>query len=223
MSKIRLIMVKTVFLSIPFLYYFEYNKEWELIKMTHAVTSMNTRRTLARSLRNAMQKKPFSKITVTEIITDCGVNRKTFYYHFQDIYDLLRWMVQQDAVEVVKNFDLNSDISEAISFVMDYIDDNNHLVTCAYDSIGHDVVKSFFYSDFIALTEEYIGQMEKQFDKHLEDKYKAFLSKFYTEALSGMLMEWIKNREEINKELVISHITKTMTTSLTALIDAYSI
>ena len=33
-----------------------------------------------------MEKKPLSKITVSEIIADCGVNRKTFYYHFEDIY-----------------------------------------------------------------------------------------------------------------------------------------
>lgn len=30
-----------------------------------------------------MEKKPLSKITVSEIIADCGVNRKTFYYHLR--------------------------------------------------------------------------------------------------------------------------------------------
>ena len=37
-----------------------------------------------------MEKKPLSNITVSEIIADCGVNRKTFYYHFEDIYALLK-------------------------------------------------------------------------------------------------------------------------------------
>ena len=124
--------------------------------MTHAVTSMNTKRALAASLRNAMEKKTFSKITVTEIIKECGVNRKTFYYHFQDIYALLKWMVQQDAVEVVKQFDLVSNIEDAIRFVMDYIEKNEHLIACAYDSVGHDIVKSFFYDDFTAITLRYI-------------------------------------------------------------------
>ena len=189
--------------------------------MTHAVTSMNTKRALARSLRNAMEKKPFSKITVTEIITDCGVNRKTFYYHFQDIYALLKWMVKQDAVEVVKNFDPVADFEEAISFVMNYVEENNHLITCAYDSIGHDVVKSFFYSDFIALMGSFIEAKEKKLNMRFDEKYRAFLSKFYTEALSGMLMDWIRDRECVDKDVVIEHISKTLTTSLTSLIRAY--
>ncbi len=189
--------------------------------MTHAVTSMNTKKALARSLRNAMEKKPFSKITVTEIITDCGVNRKTFYYHFQDIYALLKWMVKQDAVEVVRNFDLLADFEEAISFVMNYVEENNHLITCAYDSIGHDVVKSFFYSDFISLMETFIEGKEKMLSMRLDDKYRAFLSKFYTEALSGMLMDWIRDRECVDKEVVIEHISKTIITSLTSIIRTY--
>lgn len=42
--------------------------------------SMATKKALAASLKNAMRKKAFSKITVKEIITDCGINRNTFYY-----------------------------------------------------------------------------------------------------------------------------------------------
>lgn len=191
--------------------------------MTHAVTSMNTKRALARSLRNAMEKKPFSKITVTEIITDCGVNRKTFYYHFQDIYALLKWMLQQDAIEVVKQFDIVTDLEGAIAFIMKYVEENNHLISCAYDSIGHDVVKSFFYADFIALTAQFIEAREKSMDIRLDEKYRTFLSKFYTEALSGMLMDWIKDRETIDKETIIEHISRTLTTSLNQLIKTYGL
>ena len=187
--------------------------------MTHAVTSMNTKRALAHSLRTAMEKKPFSKITVTEIIRDCGVNRKTFYYHFQDIYALLKWMLDQDAIEVVKNFDLTSDFEQAIAFVMNYVEENNHLILCAYDSVGHDVVKSFFYSDFISLTQNYIEAKENSVNIRLDDDYRSFLSKFYTEALSGMLMDWIKDRETVSNDSVIHYISITINTSLTDLIQ----
>ena len=189
--------------------------------MTHAVTSMNTKRALASSLRNAMEKKPFSKITVTEIITDCGVNRKTFYYHFQDIYALLKWMLQQDAIEVVKNYDFTANVEEAIAFVMNYVEEKNHLISCAYDSIGHDVIKSFFYSDFIVLMEQYIDAKEKKFNISLDEKYKSFLAEFYTEALSGMLLDWIKDRDTVEKDSVIEYISRTLDSSLIGLIKTY--
>lgn len=48
--------------------------------MRHEVTTLNTKKELAASLKRFMEKKPLSKITVSGIIADCGVNRKTFYY-----------------------------------------------------------------------------------------------------------------------------------------------
>ena len=82
--------------------------------MKHEVTTLNTKKMLAASLKIYMEKKPLSKITVSEIIADCGVNRKTFYYHFQDIYGLMKWMLEEEAIEVVKQFDLLVDYREAI-------------------------------------------------------------------------------------------------------------
>ena len=84
--------------------------------MKHDATTLRTKKALAESLKNLMQSKPFSKITVSEITRDCGVNRKTFYYHFEDVYDLLKWMLEQEAIEVVKNFDLFVNLEEAITF-----------------------------------------------------------------------------------------------------------
>ena len=56
-----------------------------------------------------MKSKKFSAITISEIVEACEVNRKTFYYHFQDIYGLLKWVIEQEAIEVVKNFDFIAD------------------------------------------------------------------------------------------------------------------
>ena len=191
--------------------------------MKHEITSMNTKRALANSLRKAMEKKTFSKITVSEIITDCGVNRKTFYYHFQDIYALLKWMLEQDAIEVVKKFDLIVDYEEAITFVMNYVESNTHLINCAYDSIGHDQVKSFFYSDFISVVDNLISSAETKLGKHLEQNYKRFLVKFYTEALSGMIMDWIKDKETLDRDVVIKHISNTVRTTLIETINTYGV
>ena len=112
--------------------------------MTNEELSLRTKQSLAAALKKAMAKKPLSKITVSELVTTCNINRKTFYYHFTDIYDLLKWMMEQDAIEVVKNFDLLVNTEEAIRFVMDYVDQNHHIINCAYDSMGREEIKRFF-------------------------------------------------------------------------------
>ena len=48
-----------------------------------------TKKALAASLKKLLEQKTLDKITVVDLAEDCGVNRQTFYYHFQDIYDLV--------------------------------------------------------------------------------------------------------------------------------------
>lgn len=191
--------------------------------MKHEVTSLNTKKLLAESLKKAMQKKNFSKITVSEIIADCGLNRKTFYYHFEDIYALLKWMLEEEAIEVVKNFDLLVDYEEAISFVMDYVENNNHIINCVYDSIGRDEMKRFFYSDFIELVSSVIDKSEDMVGLYLNPEYKIFISNFYTEALSGMLIDWIKERETRDRNKVVTYISNTFKASLAGILNEYGV
>ena len=43
-----------------------------------------TQRALADAIKQLMEEQPFSKISVGDIYRQCGMNRKSFYYHFRD-------------------------------------------------------------------------------------------------------------------------------------------
>ena len=128
--------------------------------MKNEKISLMTKKVLASSLKEFMRHKPFSKITVKEIIQNCGVNRNTFYYHFDDIYALLRWMLTEEAIDIVRQFNLLVDYEDAIRFIMNYIDENDYIINCAYDAIGRDEMKSFFYSDFIDIISTIINEAD---------------------------------------------------------------
>lgn len=51
-----------------------------------------TKNALAASMKRLMRQRPFEKISVSDICNDCGINRKSFYYHFRDKYDLVNWI-----------------------------------------------------------------------------------------------------------------------------------
>lgn len=182
--------------------------------MKHEVTTLNTKRTLAASLKTFMGKKPLSKITVSEIIVDCGVNRKTFYYHFTDIYALLKWMLEEEAIEVVKQFDLLVDYREAVLFVMHYVRENKHLLCCAYDSMGRDEMKRFFYADFIGITRKVVQNAEQQLGIRAEDNFKEFLAHFYTEAVAGLLIDEFTDKEGHDPEKAADYFALILKNSL---------
>ena len=54
-----------------------------------------TKKLLADGLKELLEKKTLDKITVKELVATCGVNRQTFYYNFQDIYEQLQSRIRQ--------------------------------------------------------------------------------------------------------------------------------
>ena len=190
--------------------------------MKHEATTLRTKKALADSLKKIMIKKPLSQITVTEIISDCGVNRKTFYYHFQNICDLLKWMLEEEAVAVVKKYDLMVDYQEVLLFVMDYVDENKHIINCAYDFMGREGMKRFLYADFIDLVQTVIKGAERQLNLHVPQGFREFLCRFYTEALAGVLIDWFKEPKAFTREEVADYVFSIFQNSLPGILASHA-
>ena len=67
----------------------------------HLSCSEITKRKIAFALKELMETIPFEKITISDISQKSGIHRQTFYYHFQDRYELLDWLLN---MELVSNF-----------------------------------------------------------------------------------------------------------------------
>ena len=191
--------------------------------MTNEELSLRTKRSLAAALKSAMEKKALSKITVSELATACRINRKTFYYHFQDIYALLKWMLEQEAIEVVKNFDFIVNTEEAIRFVMDYVDQNKHIINGAFDSMGYEEIKRFFYKDLFTIIYSAIEQGETELGVTVDQQFKDFFAIFYTEASAGLIIEWAKNRMTQDKETILQNLLSVFKISIPAVLKGKTI
>ncbi|PWJ49911.1 TetR/AcrR family transcriptional regulator C-terminal domain-containing protein [Faecalicatena contorta] len=186
--------------------------------MTHKETSLRTKKALCASLKELMRHKAFSKITVSELIRDCDINRKTFYYHFEDIFGLLKWMLEQEAIDVVKQFDLLIDFQDAFVFVIDYVEANSYFLNCIYNSVGRDELKRFFYQDFIGLVETIISKNEKKVGTTISDGFRFFLCDLYTEGIAGMIINLFQHPDKYTKEDLIDYFTIVMHNSIPAVI-----
>lgn len=167
-------------------------------------SNLVTKKALASSLKEIMEKKPLSKISVREISEACGVNRKTFYYHFQDIYDLLKWIFEEEAIEVVKQFDFLVDFNDAIRFTLNYVEENKVICNCAFDALGRDELKRFFQKDFFYVIGNIVLQLSE--GKKVPDDFKQFLIHTYTETFASLLIEWIQNTENRDREKFIRYM-----------------
>lgn len=49
-----------------------------------------------------IRQKSVDKITVKALIQECGISRQTFYYHFQDLMEVIEWSVQRAMQDMLK-------------------------------------------------------------------------------------------------------------------------
>ena len=181
--------------------------------MTNEELSLKTKMQLAEALKAAMLHKPFSKITVKDIAEASGINRKTFYYHFQDIYDLLRWTLDTNQREVLlKMFDTGN-FADSIQRVMDHIEQNQYLINCAYDAVGQEGLKFLFANAFNKLAAGIIKQAEKKTKRTLTQEYRTFLIHFYAKGIAGIMLDWITEKNYPDKETTLKYIMRIIQTA----------
>ncbi len=178
--------------------------------MRHEISSLKTKQALSAALKSKMQKKPLAKISITDIVTECKVNRKTFYYHFTDIYDLVRWTFEEDAHKIISQYDFAIEYAEIIIYTMDYIESNEYIINCARDSLGLEALKGFFYKSFIDLAQKIIEAREESSTVKLDENYKQFLFVFFASAISSILFKWLYDGHKTDKQQICNMIKQTI-------------
>ncbi len=116
----------------------------------------------AEALRKRLLTTPFDKITVTELAEDCGVNRQTFYYHFEDIYDLTRQFLRKEAETLVEFDEEPFDWKKCVSALIKYIDENHALCASLLNSMGHRLLKKILAEDIERLIRRVIDTYRKE-------------------------------------------------------------
>ena len=182
--------------------------------------SSETKILMAEALKKLIQNRPFTKITVQDIVSECNINRNTFYYHFENNYDLLYYAYSREVQNIVDSFrSANGTIPQAMDFVLNYIDKNIPLCLYAYESLGETQLKTIFekdLNDFVRNTIDYFGDLEKV--TYSED-FKSFIAFSYTNLLSTQIIWYIRHSKDLDKQIFRDCLQTFFTASLKSVLE----
>ena len=143
-----------------------------------------------QSLKKLLLQKPLNKITINDITEDCGVNRMTFYYHFKDIYDLVDWIMVEDAAKALEGRQSFENWTDAFLDILHQVQDNKVLVMNVYRSVSREQVEQYLYKLLDSMLRDFVDRSAQGFT--VQDADKQFIIDFYKYALVGMALEWIR-------------------------------
>lgn len=165
-----------------------------------------TKIALGESLKKLLSTKTLDSITITDIAEDCGVNRQTFYYHFQDIYGLLDWIFVNETKNAINTNVTYANWVDCLENVFAYMLENKNFFTNIYHSVSRDRVEHYLHD----IQRYYLGVVIKELDPHheLSTEDKDFIEDFIAYAIVGIILEWIRCDMKNDYHLLIERIAK---------------
>jgi len=165
-----------------------------------------TKRALASTMKELMREMPFEKIKVTDICERCDMNRKSFYYHFRDKYDLVNWIFDNEFIAVVsrKNLDTGYDF---LSFLCQHLYDNSDFYRKALKIQGQNSFSEHFREMFLPIQTEYMRQL---FGKEDIDE---FYINFFSDAFVSAIERWILDKNCVEPDSFVALLQSCVTQS----------
>lgn len=168
-----------------------------------------TEKALTESLKKLMNTTPLEKITINNIVTDCKVNRRTFYYHFQDIYAFLEWIFKTEVADLISGNKSHQTWQQGFLNILLYLGQNRKMVINTYHSIGREQLEYHLYNSVYNLVFDVVNEIAV--DIKVSENDKAFVANFYKFAFVGLLLDWIRTNMTENPEQIIDKLDKMIT------------
>ena len=151
--------------------------------------SQLTKRALEESLKRLLLTKPLNKITIADITSDCGISRMTFYYHFQDIYDLVEWACEEDAARAIAGNKTADTWQTGLLDTFLALRENKSFIASIYHDMSREQVERFLVPVVSDLVKSVVDEHAAR--RHVHEQDRDFIARFFAHALIGTVLDWI--------------------------------
>jgi AcrR family transcriptional regulator len=149
-----------------------------------------TKQAIKQSLIKLLNEKPTGKITVKDIVEDCGINRNSFYYHYNDIPSLIDEIVRDEADQIVAEHRTLDSLEESFDIAADFVAANRQAVVYLYRSTNRDTFERYLMDVCRYVVETYVNTVFE--GTPLQENDRALIIRYYRCLCFGFLLDWLE-------------------------------
>ena len=142
------------------------------------ISQIETKEIFAKSLKKLSNKKSIEKISVKDIVNDCGLTKTTFYNHFRDKFDLAAWIYSTSAEKIMnkiisKNYSWKDSLTDGINY---FFDNRIFLKNLMLNTKGQDSFINYVANFNVKILSDYIKKVHnlKNLPKDIEISIKIY-------------------------------------------------
>ena len=149
---------------------------------------MKTQRRLAEILKTMMAETPLDEISVSSLAAKAGINRKTFYYHFHDVYDLLTLVFLSEKIDRITKA---TNPQEVFDLIYTYYTKNGKFIDATLRSAGRELLIEFIYNNLFTSFMKFIILHSE--GKKIPLNVRKAISRFYGYAFANSIVYFFSN------------------------------
>lgn len=165
---------------------------------------------LAEAMKTCMRTMPVEKITVKEIVQECGTTRQTFYRYFLDKYDLINWYFDKILLESFEHMGEGTTVYEGLCKKFQYIEEEKLFFKAAFRNDQQNCLREH---DFQLILAFYTRQIEDKTKEPISENLR-FLLEMYCQGSIYMTVQWVLGERKSTPQEMAKALVSAMPSEL---------
>jgi len=172
------------------------------------------KQTIAQAFMELTKKKNVDKITVKDLVESCGISRQTFYYHFQDIIDVIEWSVERSLSRAVAEGRRINSEEDMMRIFVGFANTNHDIMQRLMRSRKREQVEKIMVSAIQVYLEKMFREKAPEIAVNSADM--EFMLRFCSYGMAGVLFKYHSNDPDEIRPMI-----KRLHRMLTAAVNGY--
>ena len=148
-----------------------------------------TRKAIKETFLKLLDQRPLNQITVKDIVGECGINRNSFYYHFEDLPALIEEIVEEQVQALIRKHPTIGSLKECFDAIIELVMENKRAVYHIYNSLSRDVFERHLMDACQYIVSTYL---ETEFaGRPIAAEDLAVLVRFHNCECFGAVIDWL--------------------------------
>lgn len=178
-----------------------------------------TKKKIASSLMNLVEKKPIDKITITDITVNCDISRQVFYRYFLDKKDLINWIYEEDCGSVIYTGEERFSVKSWLKYIIDILAEKKNFYMHAIKDDSSETFEKLILNK----TRFYLKKIIKHKTKVELTKQLEFLAEMTARALIDMIILEIESEMPVKKEILLDWLMNGISKEISDLVEDYEV
>lgn len=149
------------------------------------------RSAIMESLLKLLDERPLNKISVKDIVEDCGISRNTFYYHFEDMPSLIEAVVMEEVNRIMEQYSEISSMNECFDAAMQFCVGHRKAIYHIYNSANRGLLEQSLMEICEYVVTQFVDHAVQGKDIRPEDR--AIIIRSYKCECFGHVIDWLNS------------------------------